>query len=107
MKEITEGEYEREVILAEGPVLLMFTAPWCAHCKGVTPSLAELEGELAGGLSVRTIDVAEAPRLAAMHDVLGLPTMVLLRGGRSVLRIEGARTKARLRELLSDELPFG
>lgn len=87
--ELTEANFEQEVLKAEGPVLVDFYAPWCGPCKMLAPLLEQLAGELAGKLKFAKLNVDDAPELAADHEITGVPTLMLFRGGNVVDRIAG------------------
>ncbi len=76
-----------------GTVLLDFTARWCGPCKALAPTLAALAREYRQ-VAIIAIDVDDEPLLAQQMSVRSMPTLVLLREGREVGRIVGARPKA-------------
>lgn len=79
---------------APGLQLVDFSAAWCAPCRAMTPVLAVLEREYAGHVRFAVVDVDAEPALAARYGVRSMPTFVLLRDGREVGRIVGARPRA-------------
>ncbi|MGI8802120.1 MAG: thioredoxin [Solirubrobacteraceae bacterium] len=96
---LTDDRFQAEVLEAEGAVLVDFTAAWCAPCRVMKPVLAELAAEHPE-LSVAQLDVDEHRRTAAAYGVLSMPTFILFRDGQPVVRLVGARSKAKLaREL--------
>ncbi|WP_435769114.1 thioredoxin family protein [Nocardioides sp. SYSU DS0651] len=96
VKEITDADWDRVVLGATEPVLVEWWAAWCPPCKQVAPVLERIAEERAGALRVVKINQDENPLRASEHRVLGLPTMVLYRGGEPVLQLAGARSKAAL-----------
>jgi thioredoxin 1 len=87
--ELTEANFEQEVLKAEGPVLVDFYAPWCGPCKMLAPLLEQLAGEFAGKLQFAKLNVDDAPELSADHDITGVPTLMLFRGGKAADRVVG------------------
>ncbi len=99
---VTDDSFPAEVLEAEGDVLVDFTAAWCPPCRIMKPVLAELAAERPG-LRVVEVDVDAHQRTAATYGVLAMPTFILFRGGRPVLRLVGARSRAKLgRELAAE-----
>jgi thioredoxin 1 len=92
---VTDASFQGKVLEAEGPVLVDFTAAWCPPCRAMKPVLAELAGEHQG-LRVAQLDVDCDQRTAATYGVLSMPTFILFRGGRPVVRLIGARSKSKL-----------
>jgi thioredoxin 1 len=87
--ELTEANFEQEVLKAEGPVLVDFYAPWCGPCKMLAPLLEQLAGELAGKLKFAKLNVDDAPELSADHEIISVPTLILFRGGKGVDQVVG------------------
>jgi thioredoxin 1 len=87
--ELTEANFEQEVLKAEGPVVVDFYAPWCGPCKMLAPLFEQLAGELAGKLKFVKLNVDEAQELSADHEITGVPTLMLFRGGNVVDRVVG------------------
>lgn len=91
---ITDQTFAEAVLDAEVPVLVDFTAPWCAPCRAIAPTMKELASMYAGRVIIAKVDVDENPRLAAEFAIMGLPTVILFKEGKMVERIQGARPKA-------------
>jgi thioredoxin 1 len=102
---VSEQNFEREVLMSELPVLVEFSAEWCAPCKLVAPELNALAQELAEKAKIVTIDIDRSPMLARQLGVQSVPTFVVFHQGRPVGGKVGALKRPQLRELLEPFLP--
>jgi thioredoxin 1 len=101
---VTDDTFNRQVTESATPVLVEFGAPWCPPCRAAAPILAQLSDELAGTLTVATIDTDQDPRVAADLCILGLPTFVLFKDGAPVMQVVGFQPKAKLLEKMRPHL---
>ena len=100
VREITDAQFETEVLGADVPVLVEFWAQWCGPCHMVAPVVEKIAEERSGTLRVVKINSDENPLVSARYRVLGLPTMILFDAGEPVLQLTGARPKTAIeREL--------
>lgn len=98
--EVTDANFDAEVIQSETPVLVDFWAEWCAPCRMVAPVLEELAGELEGEVKVVKLNVDKNRETAAKYDIMSIPTVMLFEQGQSVRQVVGALPKeSMLREL--------
>ncbi|MGW4893818.1 thioredoxin [Kitasatospora sp. NPDC004240] len=102
--EVTDENFAAEVLAAEGPVLVEFTADWCPPCRMMVPVLADIAREEAHRLRVVQLDVDRNPETQSAYGVLSMPTMMVFRDGRPVKSVVGARAKARLLREFDDVL---
>jgi len=77
-----------------GVLIIDFTAKWCGPCRAMVPTLDALAREYAGRVRFAAVDVDDEPAIAQRYDVRAMPTFVVLRDGREVGRIIGARPRA-------------
>jgi thioredoxin 1 len=96
VRAVTGAEFEREVLQAEGLVLVDFWASWCPPCRRLAPTLDALAGEYEGRLTVAKVDVDESPELAQRFGIQSIPTLILFRDGRPVDKRLGALPKDEL-----------
>lgn len=78
---ISEAEFEEQVIGEQLPVLVDFWAPWCGPCKMIAPILEELAADYRGRLKIFKVNVDENSELAARFQIMGIPSLLLFKGG--------------------------
>ncbi|MEA2201470.1 MAG: thioredoxin 1 [Solirubrobacteraceae bacterium] len=103
LMQVTDINFDAEVIEAEGAVLVDFWAPWCGPCRVVGPVLEEIAAERSDVRIVK-LDIDENPQTAARFQVLSIPTMILFKGGEAVKTVIGAYPKKRLEQELDPVL---
>ena len=96
---ISNQNFDQEVIRSDRPVLLDFWAPWCGPCRMVAPILDEIAQERAD-IKIGKVNVDEQPELAAQFSVMSIPTMVVMKNGKVVRQAVGARPKEQILALL-------
>ena len=101
--EVTDTNFQAEVLEAETPVLVDFWAPWCGPCRVVAPALEEIAGER-DDLRIVKLNVDDNQQTAAQYQVLAIPTMILFRNGQEAKRIQGAMPKKRIESELEPAL---
>ncbi|MER6497288.1 MULTISPECIES: thioredoxin family protein [Streptomyces] len=104
MTEVTDADFETEVIDSRLPVLVEFTADWCPPCRQMGPVLTALAAEESERFRVVQLDVDTNPLTTNAYKVLSMPTFMLFRDGEPVRSMVGARPKRRLLEELADAL---
>ncbi|MFC5635008.1 thioredoxin family protein [Streptomyces bullii] len=104
MTDVTDADFEAEVLGAELPVLVEFTADWCPPCRQMGPVLKSLAAEEGARLKVVQLNVDRNPATTHAYKVLSMPTFMVFRDGEPVASMVGARPERRLREELADVL---
>lgn len=93
---ITNDNFKSEVLESDIPVLLDFWAEWCGPCRMLSPVLEEVAAEREGKIKVGKVNVDEEILLANEFGVSSIPTVVILKGGKSVAKTVGYMPKAEL-----------
>jgi thioredoxin 1 len=101
---LSEDTFEQEVLKADLPVLVDFSAVWCGPCKMLDPLVLQLASQWQGKVKVFKLDVDESPGLAIDYQVMGVPTLMLFKDGKPVERITGYQPKDRLEKKFQPHL---
>lgn len=96
---ITMNNFREEVVNSEKPVLLDFWASWCGPCRMVSPIIDEIAAER-GDIKVGKVNVEEQRELAAQFHVMSIPSLVVMKKGKIVNRMVGARPKSQILAML-------
>ncbi len=98
--EITNANFESEVLSSDKPVLIDFWAPWCGPCKAVTPILEEIEAEVGEKVKVCKINLDQSPELATKYSIMSIPTLMVVKDGKVMDTKVGALPKDDLIKIL-------
>ncbi len=99
---LTEDNFEREVLKSDQPVLVDFWADWCAPCHRIAPVIEELAYEFDGTATIGKLNVDEEPELARRYGIRSIPSLLFFRSGEAVDRIAGVQPKRVLSEKLAE-----
>ena len=101
--DVTDANFQAEVIESEKPVLVDFWAPWCGPCRIVAPHLEELNDERED-LRVVKLNVDDNPGTASKYGIMSIPTMILFKNGQVAKQVIGALPKSRLQQEIEPAL---
>ena len=104
LTQVSDDNFQAEVLENEQPVLVDFWAPWCGPCRVVAPVLEEIAAEQSDKLRVVKLNVDENQRTAAQFGVMSIPTMILFKNGQPAKTIVGAYPKRKLEAELEPAL---
>ena len=102
--EVTDSNFQAEVIESDVPVLVDFWAPWCGPCRMVSPVVEEIAAERGEQLKVVKLNIDENQQTAIQFNVLSIPTLILFRNGEVAKTVIGAQPKRRLEAELEPAL---
>ena len=93
MTELNQGNFEKEILRSDKPVLVDFWAPWCMPCKLIAPAVEKLAEEMKSRVNVLKSNVDENPEIATELSIMNIPTLVLFKDGKEISRITGVNSK--------------
>ena len=100
MGDVTDADFEERVLGSETPVLVDFWAEWCVPCHMVSPVVEEIGQDKGETLQVAKLNIDDNPDSTRTYGVMSIPSLILFKAGKEVVRVTGARPKdAILRDL--------
>ena len=103
LPEVTDNNFQADVVESDTPTLVDFWAPWCGPCRMVSPLLEQIDSER-DDLRVVKLNVDDNQQTAAQFGVMSIPTMILFKNGEVVQQIVGALPKPRIEQKLDEAL---
>jgi len=101
---LTDGNFEQEVLKSEKPVLVDFWAPWCGPCRAIGPVVEDLAEAYKESVKVAKLNIDDNPKTATVYGVMSIPTLILFKGGNVMDKVLGLVPKNRLEELIKKGL---
>ena len=99
--EISDGNFDREVLQSDKPVLVDFWAPWCGPCKAIGPVVESLAGTFGEQVKFYKCNVDDNPVTPGKYGIKAIPTLIFFKGGSVVDQITGMVAKSRLEESIN------
>jgi thioredoxin 1 len=103
-KEVTDAQFESEVLKAETPVLVDFWAPWCGPCRMVAPIVEELADEYGPKVKFVKVNTDDNINTAASYGIRSIPTLLVFKGGKPVGQAIGFRPKGDLKRIIDQAI---
>jgi thioredoxin 1 len=100
--ELTDDNFQTEVLDATGPVLVDFWGPSCPPCRMIAPVIDQLAAENADSLKVGKVNVEKHPGIAGSYGIMGIPTLLIFKNGDVVEKFVGVKPKARLQQAIDE-----
>lgn len=102
--ELNDADFDQKVQDSSTPILVDFRADWCGPCRQLEPALEELSNELAGRITVASVDIDSNPNAPSKLGVRGIPALFIFKNGEVVAESSGARPKSSLRKWIEDAI---
>ena len=100
VKEVADNSFEHEVLKSEKPVLVDFWAAWCVPCRMLSPTVEAIAEQYSGSAAVVKLNVDDNPSTAEAYGIKGIPTLILLSGGKEVERAIGSTRKESISRMI-------
>ncbi|MFC2074891.1 thioredoxin [Bdellovibrionota bacterium] len=101
---VTDDNFEEEVLNSATPTLVDFWAEWCGPCRSMAPKIDELAQQYEGKIKVTKLNIDESPNTPGKYGVRGIPTLILFKDGEVVETLVGNQPPEKLKELIEKGL---
>jgi thioredoxin 1 len=96
--ELTDGNFDSDVLKSDLPVLVDFWAPWCGPCRIIAPIVEEIAKEYDGKLKVGKLNTDDNQQVASKYGIMSIPTLMIFNKGELIERIIGAQPKKAIKD---------
>ncbi len=101
---VTDDSFDKEVLQADGPVLVDYWAEWCGPCKMIAPVLEEIAKEYGGKVKIAKLNIDENPGTPPKYGIRGIPTLMVFKGGNVEATKVGALSKSQLSAFIDENI---
>src|ERR1017187_7119594 len=102
--ELTDQNFEQEILKSQSPALVDFWAEWCMPCKMLAPTIDELATEFAGKVKVGKVDTDNQRDISLQFGINSIPTIILFKDGQMVKKFVGLQSKNDLKAAMNELL---
>ncbi|HET7289653.1 MAG TPA: thioredoxin [Thermodesulfobacteriota bacterium] len=102
--ELSDTNFDAEVMKSDVPVLVDFWAPWCGPCRAIAPAVEEISSSYQGRIKVGKLNVDENQQTTMKFGIRSIPTLIVFKGGKAVEQIIGAVPKGEIERVVGKAL---
>jgi len=99
--EITDAQFEAEILNSDKPAIIDFWAEWCQPCRAIAPIVKELADKYGDQVKIVKMDVDSNPKTPGNYGIRSIPTVLAFQGGRVVEQLQGAKPKAHFEAMVT------
>jgi thioredoxin 1 len=107
VKEVSDNNFESDVLRSDKPVLVDFWAQWCAPCRMLAPTVEAVAEKYQGAAAVVKLNVDDNPAVSQRYGIKGIPTLILFKNGKEEERVVGATSKEAISRMIDKYVASG
>ncbi|HEX8457096.1 MAG TPA: thioredoxin [Pyrinomonadaceae bacterium] len=100
VNDVSDANFDAEVLQSDRPVLVDFWAAWCAPCRMIAPTVAQVAEKYSESARVVKLNVDENPNVPQKYGIKGIPTLILFKNGKEEERVVGATSKEAISRMI-------
>jgi thioredoxin 1 len=102
--EVTDSNFQTEILASKLPVLVDFWATWCAPCRAIAPHVEALAKDYDGKVRVGKCDIDSNPEVATQYDIRSIPTLLVFKDGKVAGQVVGAVPRSKIEDMIKKTL---